>query len=120
MTCAICRPRNQTGIRIHFGKMSDMPFGQRWNPFSETVPFITLTNHPLFLCKIETTMHSIDDLISLLIRGIDGVRARSGQSEQFHVVEEGPILIESYAGIVSMLHNQSKLGYLNRGRSIDF
>lgn len=105
-------PIDHGGVRIHMGMLS---FFQRWNPLIENLPVVTLTHHPAIYNKqeTETIIYNADDFAESLVGEAERVLRKEGKEL---VVDESPILIESYAGILSVVHNQSKLGFnLDRG-----
>lgn len=87
------------------------------------MPHVTLTHHLLAYNRTEneTVTYNADDLADSLITAIDSARRRcisDGAERDIDrvTVDDSPIVVESYVSLVSVIHNQSKLGfYLERG-----
>lgn len=45
------RNRNVHGIRLLWNKGKPLDFGTKWNPFTNNIPFVTFTSHPLVYYK---------------------------------------------------------------------
>lgn len=104
------RPRQHGGVRIHWSK-TDASFIQRWNPFCYDVGFITLCHHLLAYKPGEqdTVTYDVGDLSDSLI-----VAMRSHNDKL--TVDNGPITVESYASVASLIFNQSHIGFnMSRG-----
>ena len=89
------------------------------------MPYVTITHHLLAYNRHEneTVTFNADDMAESLIGAVDLARRRcssSGLDENAEVdkvtVDDSPIIIDSYVSLLSVIHNQSKLGfYLERG-----
>jgi len=113
--------RDYGGVRIYYGDPESTTFSQRWNPWSRAMPYVTLTHHLLAYNKHEneTVTYNADDMAESLVAAVDGARRHFvGDSRDIDrvTVEDSPIVIDSYGSLISVIHNQSKLGfYLERG-----
>lgn len=110
------RPRRNGGLRIHWAK-GQPTLVQKWNPFCDELGYVTLTHHLLIYNEKEkeTTTFNINDLADSVIDAVDKIRKQDGVADALGV-EEGPIMIESYASLSSMVYNQSHIGFnMERG-----
>jgi hypothetical protein len=117
--------RDYGGIRIHFGSVDNIWFSQRWNPWSRAIPYVTFTHHVLAYNpqESETVTYNADDMAESLVGALAAIRRTMNVGEHTEggdtdetIVEDGPIVIESYASLLSVIFNQSRLGfYLERG-----
>ncbi|ESO07919.1 hypothetical protein HELRODRAFT_98103 [Helobdella robusta] len=102
-------PRDHGGVRLHLGTPT---FLQRWNPWCNDIPLMTFTHHPTIYNKNETdTLVRIGVHIKIRImetRWKHSPRHATGRELK---VDDSPIVVESYAGLISVLHNQNKLGF---------
>ncbi|KAL4221847.1 Tumor protein p63-regulated protein 1-like protein [Mactra antiquata] len=104
--------REHGGIKIMFNKGEEPSFGQRWNPWCSTIPWITFAHHPLIYNpkENETVTFNVDDFYESLIQAVSKAYNRRRPGEKVTVIE-GPIEIQSYASLSSMVFNQSGIGY---------
>ena len=90
------------------------------------MPYVTLTHHLLAYNRheSETVLFNADDMAESLIGSVNAARRRSTNVDgledsagfQELIIDDTPIVIESYVSLVSVIHNQSKLGfYMERG-----
>jgi len=110
--CMIYRPRQHGGVRIHWG-MLEPTFIQRWNPMSDDLGYVTLTHHLLAYKpgEHETSTYDAGNFI-------DSATVAANKAVEVSAVsyENGPITIESYGSVMSMIYNQSHIGFnLSRG-----
>jgi|SRR6218665_413179 len=113
---SLSRPRQHGGLRIHWEK-SEPTLAQKWNPFCDELGYATLTHHLLIYNEKEkeTTTFNVSDLADSIVEAVDKIRKLDGVTDALSV-EEGPIMIESYASISSMVYNQSHIGFnMERG-----
>jgi len=110
--CMMCRPRQHGGVRIYWGAV-EPSFMQRWNPLCDDLGYVTLSHHLLAYKPEEREMslydagHFIDSVVAVANK----VRGGSVVS-----CENCPITIESYGSVMSMVYNQSHIGFnLSRG-----
>lgn len=111
-----CSPRQHGGLRIHWNK-GEPTFAQKWNPFCEDLGYMTITHHLLIYNEKEkeTATFNVGDLTDSVVGAVGEVRKHDGISEALRV-EEGPILIESYASLSALVYNQSHIGFnMERG-----
>jgi len=105
-------PRQHGGVRIYWGS-NEPSFLQRWNPMCDDLGYVTLSHHLLAYKaeERETSIYDAGDLIDSVIAAANKVR---GGSEVR--CENCQITIESYGSVMSMIFNQSHIGFnLARG-----
>lgn len=113
---SLSRPRQHGGLRVQWAK-TEPSLVQKWNPFFEELGYTTLTHHLLIYNEKEkeTTTFNVSDLADSIIEAVDKIRKQDGVTDTLSV-EEGPIMIESYASLSSMVYNQSHIGFnMERG-----
>lgn len=115
------RIRQHGGIQVKWNKGQQPAWAQMWNPWCESIPWITLAHHPLLYNpkEYETTFYNVDEFYESLIQGISNSYKEKRPSEKITIVE-GPIMIESYASLSSMVFNQSGLGFNRDRKGISF
>jgi len=109
----MCRPRQHGGVRISWG-VAEPSFVQRWNPMCVDLGYVTLSHHLLAYKpeERETSMYDAADFIDSAIAAANKVRGGSQQVP----CENYPITIESYGSVMSIIYNQSHIGFnLARG-----
>lgn len=92
---------------------------ETWNPWSRAIPYVTLTSHPYALLAPNdgsATSFDVDNFQASLLRAIS--QLPDGISKC--MVEEKPILIESYLGVLSLLHNENNLGFFKLRGKVSF
>ena len=112
-------PRSkQSGLRI-FCSSQEPGFFQKWNPWYDEMPYISLTSHVqsvLVESPPEAVQHSL--FSRALIDAITNARETEPNKEilnGFEVVE-AELEICVYTGLSAKIYNQSKLGfYKHRG-----
>lgn len=112
-------PRSQqSGLRIFFSH-HEPSFLQRWNPWSNEIPYISLTSH-LQSLLIDSPADNFRHVVfsKALIDAITAARETYQSRElpnSFEVVETD-LEINVYIGLSALIFNQSKLGfYKDRG-----
>ncbi|XP_068754060.1 tumor protein p63-regulated gene 1-like protein isoform X1 [Montipora capricornis] len=112
-------PRSQqSGLRIFFSH-HEPSFLQRWNPWSNEIPYISLTSHHQSLL-IDSPADNFRHVVfsKALIDAITAARETYQSRElpnSFEVVETD-LEIDVYIGLSALIFNQSKLGfYKDRG-----
>lgn len=100
--------RDQGAIRIHSGNPNGLL--ERWNPWSPQAPLLTITHHPTIYTAAEsdTATYNADDFAESVLTEAIKISKNEGRDL---IVDESPIMIYSYAGILSIVHNHSKFGY---------
>ncbi|XP_074654279.1 tumor protein p63-regulated gene 1 protein-like [Tubulanus polymorphus] len=113
--------RKHGGIRLAWGDPNNLSFGQKWNPWSSTIPYVTLTHHPLSYSSEfqETVTYSANDFFESLESAVKAAYQRKNPGQQVMVIE-GNILVETYASLGSMVFNQSFLGYSRERGGVSF
>ena len=108
----------QSGLRI-FCSSQEPGFFQKWNPWYDEMPYISLTSHVqsvLVESPPEAVQHSL--FSRALIDAITNARETEPNKEilnGFEVVE-AELEICVYTGLSAKIYNQSKLGfYKHRG-----
>ena len=113
--------RQHGGIQFHFNGGGEPSFGQRWNPWCSTIPWVTLAHHPLIYNpnENETALYNVDDFYESLVQGVSKAYNRRRPGEKVTVLE-GPILIQSYASLSSLVFNQSGIGFYKDRNGVCF
>nr|XP_039260430.1 tumor protein p63-regulated gene 1-like protein [Styela clava] len=108
-------PRLYKGVRITWGTMDNQPWYQKWNPLNTDIPFSTFTSHPvLALPDLETKeAYDVQSFLSGLKQALEKV-------PNIKYIDNQPIIIESYAGFASYVHNQSRLGFSRERGGVSF
>lgn len=104
--------RQHGGIQIRWHSDVQPSFGQRWNPWCISIPWVTLAHHPLIYNpkENETTTFNVDDFYESLLLATSKAFDQRRPGEKVTVIE-GPIQIESYANVASLVFNQSGIGF---------
>ncbi|CAH3107925.1 unnamed protein product [Porites lobata] len=103
----------QSGLRIFYSHQ-EPSFFQNWNPWSNEMPYISLTSHvqsALVESPPEAVQHSL--FSKALIDAITNARETEPNREilnSFEVVE-AELEIYVYIGLSALVYNQSKLGF---------
>ena len=113
--------REHGGVQVKWNRGEYPTFGQRWNPWCASIPWVTFCHHPLLYTpkEHETATYNVDDFYESLIDAVSKCYKRKRPGEKVTVLE-GPILIESWASISSLFYNQSKIGYCKDRNGISF
>ena len=119
-------------LKVFWGKVENVRFVDRWNPFSTKVPYTIFASH-LMLRKgrVDSDQLRISTVIPELERAVNDLRRAQQQQQQpqqdeasasasssstleeYHVKEED-IVVDSYLGVSALLHNDSNLGFFKR------
>jgi len=126
-----CRSRDYGGVRIHYAEPSTISLAEWWNPWSRAMPYVTLTHHLLAYNQLEneTVTYNADEFAETLVMALDAAKKRAATDAGTDagpepdttepiasMLDDKPIMINSYAGLQSIVFNQSKFGYyLERG-----
>ncbi|ESO91243.1 hypothetical protein LOTGIDRAFT_228747, partial [Lottia gigantea] len=104
--------RKHGGIQIRWNKGQEPTFGQRWNPWSTDIPWLCFAHHPVLYHpkENETTTYNVDDFYESLVQAASKCFEEKRPGENITIVE-GPILINSYASVAAVVHNQSGIGF---------
>lgn len=108
----IYRPRQHGGVRIHWSTV-EPSFVQRWNPMCEDLGYVTLSHHLLAYVPEERgrSMYDVGGFAESAVAAANKAIGGSGVK-----CENGPVTIESYGSVMSMVYNQSHIGFnLARG-----
>jgi len=110
--------RDYAGVRVQWGDSDKVTWGQKWNPMSSNIPYTTFAHHKLIYNEEEreTTSYSVDDFHVALVQAVENNAREKSRPAGSFVSDNGPVVIESYASISSLVFNQSHLGY-NRDRN---
>ncbi|CAL8072836.1 unnamed protein product [Orchesella dallaii] len=113
------RARNTWGIRIVWDKEKPVTLYQKWNPFDKSIPYITLTSHPLLWHKNKhSTVGSFD--IETFSQKLIEILGHTGGESPMCNVEYKPIVIETYVGLTSLLYNANSLGFYKVRGKVSF
>ncbi|XP_063359983.1 tumor protein p63-regulated gene 1-like protein isoform X3 [Cydia amplana] len=107
--------RNLRGVRLMWNKGEPLPLKMAWNPFSQDVPFITFASHPIYWHKDdeveERSTYDMEIFAQKLQRAVEAMASSSC------CIHHAPIVIQSYVGVTSMLHNKTSMGFFKvRGK----
>jgi len=121
----VIRARDYGGMRIHYADENSMSLMEWWNPWTRSLPYVTLTHHLLAYNPVEneTVTYNADEFAESLVMAVDAARKRSNTDADTEaadtiasILDDTPIKVSSYVGIQSIIFNHSKLGYyLERG-----
>ncbi|XP_029472315.1 tumor protein p63-regulated gene 1 protein isoform X2 [Rhinatrema bivittatum] len=115
--------REGEGVRIYWDKLREPSFLSRWNPFSSDFPYTTFTEHPMKNCSERfVTICQLDNFTAQLAQAVQNAHAKNpvpGRANGALVLNQ-PILIETYAGLMSFIGNRNKLGYSLARGSVGF
>ncbi|XP_026747701.1 tumor protein p63-regulated gene 1-like protein [Trichoplusia ni] len=98
-----------------WNKGEPLPLKTVWNPFSQDVPFITFASHPIFWHKEgtaeEKSTYDMETFAVKLQRAIEHMPSSAC------CIHHSPIVIQSYVGVTSLLHNKAGMGFFKvRGK----
>ncbi|KAK6176061.1 hypothetical protein SNE40_014417 [Patella caerulea] len=118
---SIMPDRQHGGVQLRWNKGSEPTFGQRWNPWCTDIPWLTFAHHPVLYNpkENETTTYNVDEFYESLLQAISKAYEEKRPGEKITVVE-GPILINSYANIATIVHNDSGMGFFRDRNGISF
>ncbi|KAL3862199.1 hypothetical protein ACJMK2_008186 [Sinanodonta woodiana] len=118
---SIMPAREHGGVKICWNNGEMPSFGQRWNPICTTIPWAIFSHHPLLYNpkENETVTYNVDEFYESLIQQVSKVYSDKRPEEKVTVVE-GPIVIESYANVASMVYNQSSVGFCRDRNGVSF
>ncbi|XP_059045198.1 tumor protein p63-regulated gene 1-like protein isoform X4 [Achroia grisella] len=107
--------RNLRGVRLMWNKGEPLPLKTVWNPFSQDVPFLTFASHPIYWHKEggpdEKATFDMEIFAQKLQRAIETMPSSAC------CIHHSPIVIQSYVGVTSMLHNKTSMGFFKvRGK----
>ncbi|XP_072943850.1 tumor protein p63-regulated gene 1-like protein isoform X2 [Epargyreus clarus] len=109
------KERNLRGVRLMWNKGEPLPLKTAWNPFSQDVPFITFASHPIYWHKDggvdERSMYDMETFAQKLQRAVEAMPSSAC------CIHHSPIVIQSYVGVTSLLHNKTSMGFFKvRGK----
>ncbi|XP_045485978.1 tumor protein p63-regulated gene 1-like protein isoform X2 [Pieris rapae] len=107
--------RNLRGVRMMWNKGEPLPLKTLWNPFSQEVPFITFASHPIYWHRDgnieERSTFDMETFAQKLQRAIENIPSSAC------CIHHSPIVIQSYLGLASLLHNKTSMGFFKvRGK----
>jgi hypothetical protein len=114
--------RNMKGVRLIWNKDKPDNFGTLWNPFNEDVPFCTFTFHPLFFhkdCADEKLkkLYCLETFVEHISKTIADLPRNNDTNREPCTIQEKDIVLQSYVGIGSVIHNRNSLGFFKvRGK----
>lgn len=111
---SIIVPRLYDGVRVTWGNM-EVPWYQKWNPLNTDIPFTTFTSHPVLqLSDLQSKeLYDVHEFFSMM-------KQLLASDSRVDVIESQPIMIESYAGFASYVHNASRLGFSRERGGVNF
>lgn len=115
--------REGEGVRVFWDRLREPTFTSRWNPFTNDLPFITFTHHPVrnvsdmfaALSDIQTFREQLRDAA----QRAHATKPVPGKANGVLVLNQN-IHIDAYVGVMSFLGNQNKLGYSMARGNIGF
>lgn len=114
--------RSGEGVKIWWGN-SNLSFGDKWNPFSTSVPYTILKSHILVTRKQSTNpMLMFNELPEILNQAVKEFHSRvstGGASPDIPLVEED-ISFDYYLGLTALVHNQSFLGFFKKRGAVNW
>ncbi|GLV44762.1 hypothetical protein CBL_11629 [Carabus blaptoides fortunei] len=126
------RDRKMDGVRLMWNKGAPVAFTQRWNPFSTDIPYLTFTSHPLHRhpeClddSVRSAMFSVAEFSRKVIDCVEQLRLHTAQQSTTAqvvndtlpcVVQHKRIVLQTYVGLGSLIHNRNALGFFKvRGK----
>ncbi|XP_064610443.1 tumor protein p63-regulated gene 1-like protein [Liolophura sinensis] len=113
--------RQHGGVRILWNKGEQPSFGQMWNPWCSSIPWTTFSHHPVLYNpkENETITYNVDDFYESLLQAVSKAFQKKKPGEKVRLIE-GPILIENYLGVSSLVFNQSHLGFFRDRNGVSF
>ncbi|KAK2702342.1 hypothetical protein QYM36_019046, partial [Artemia franciscana] len=109
---------DRIGVRLYWCSGKQPQIAQLWNPWSKEIPWVTIISHPLLLKRgKKCRTFDVDDFVLSLRRFIH--RRNESVLDPLHrcQIDESPILMETYLGLSSLVHNFGELGYFKvRGK----
>ncbi|KAJ3643774.1 hypothetical protein Zmor_026463 [Zophobas morio] len=114
--------RNTKGVRLVWNKNKPYNFSSYWNPFNDDIPFCTFTYHPLFFhkdCVDEKlkNLYCLEAFVEKLSKAVADLPRNNEISKEPCVMEEKDIVLQTYVGIGSIIHNRNALGFFKvRGK----
>ncbi|XP_052757489.1 tumor protein p63-regulated gene 1-like protein isoform X5 [Galleria mellonella] len=107
--------RNLRGVRLMWNKGEPLPLKTVWNPFSQDVPFLTFASHPIYWHKDggpeEKAPFDMEIFAQKLQRAIEAMPSSAC------CIHHSPVVIQSYVGVTSLLHNKTSMGFFKvRGK----
>uniref|UniRef100_F6WYR8 Tumor protein p63 regulated 1 n=1 Tax=Xenopus tropicalis TaxID=8364 RepID=F6WYR8_XENTR len=115
--------REGEGLRVHWDKLREPTFANRWNPFSEVLPYTTFIDHPLKSSSEKfSVICQISGFADSLIHAVEEAHKENpvpGRANGALVLKQ-PIAIETYVGLMSFIGNRNKLGYSLARGSVGF
>ncbi|XP_071805630.1 tumor protein p63-regulated gene 1-like protein [Asterias amurensis] len=123
---SLVSPRDGTGVRVIWSHGRQPSFAERWNPFCGTIPWVTLTSHPLeHNSTREAENYQIDTFKGAYIQAINSWRQKQNQAlsnaaSSTLTIVETPIECDVFLGLSSSVHNQSRLGFYRERGGVSF
>ena len=113
--------RQHGGIQIRWNRNEEPSLVMKWNPFCSTIPYMTFCHHPLLYNpkENETVTYNVDEFYEHLVQAVSECYKKKRPGEKVTILE-GPILIECYVSLSSMIYNQSGLGFFMDRNGICF
>ncbi|TPP63566.1 Tumor protein p63-regulated protein [Fasciola gigantica] len=113
--------RSSPGVQMRWGDENDVKLTQKWNPLCRSLPYATLTHHPVYSkrdqlpprqCEVPgagyedasnpVSVYDVNNFLCALKEACSGMNIQFGS---------GDIVIESYGNLGSVVFNQTNLGF---------
>ncbi|XP_066296317.1 tumor protein p63-regulated gene 1-like protein isoform X2 [Branchiostoma lanceolatum] len=112
--------RAGVGVQM-FWSRQEVSVAQKWNPFNRDIPYAIFASHPLIERTLrDPDVYRVETFHVALVQGCQSTRATQSPNLPALNVIEGPVMIESYASLWSLIHNQSRLGFSRERGGVSF
>ncbi|XP_041479791.1 tumor protein p63-regulated gene 1-like protein [Lytechinus variegatus] len=109
------------GVRLHWSSGRALSVLEKWNPFSDTIPYTTLTSHPLETDDTRQAQnYQVGHFYNTLQQAVTTCRSERHPNLPPVTLTQVPIELEIYLGLSSMVYNQSKLGFFRERGGVSF
>ncbi|XP_030843187.1 tumor protein p63-regulated gene 1-like protein [Strongylocentrotus purpuratus] len=113
--------RTGEGVRLHWSSGRPLSVLEKWNPFSDTIPYTTLTSHPLQTDNTRQAQnYQVGPFYNTLQQAVTTSRSAHHPNLPPVSLTAAPIELEIYLGLSSMVYNQSKLGFFRERGGVSF
>lgn len=117
----LAEPRKGEGVRLYWSSGRQLTVLEKWNPFSDTIPYTTVKSHPLEKEDARAAQsYQVGPFLNTLQQAITASRSERKPNLPPVTTVEAPIELEIYLGLSSMVYNQSKLGFFRERGGISF
>ena len=106
------KKRPGIGVRLHWNKDIPLSAAQKWNPWSEKIPFTTFGPHPSTYSTVQCSTVGHLSIYSFLEKLKDCLKAYAIEKDTDILFDAVDSLAahSSKFGLVQQIHNKAKLG----------